>query len=82
MAASPSKTPTPQPPTLLPTRFASATGWHEAKVISQRLGHANVAITLDIHSHEVVFENEPDEVREHLERRSADAAVDGAEQAW
>ena len=29
----------------------SATGWHEVKVISQRLGHANVAITLDIYSH-------------------------------
>jgi hypothetical protein len=30
---------------------ASATGWHEAKVISQRLGHANVGITLDTYSH-------------------------------
>jgi integrase len=33
------------------TSLASATGWHEAKVISQRLGHANVGITLDTYSH-------------------------------
>jgi integrase len=31
--------------------LASATGWHDVKVISQRLGHANVAITLDTYSH-------------------------------
>lgn len=31
--------------------LASATGWHEVKVISQRLGHANVGITLDTYSH-------------------------------
>lgn len=31
--------------------LASATGWHEVKVISERLGHANVAITLDTYSH-------------------------------
>ena len=29
----------------------AATGWHDVKVISQRLGHANVAITLDTYSH-------------------------------
>jgi integrase len=29
----------------------NATGWHEVKVISERLGHANVAITLDTYSH-------------------------------
>lgn len=28
-----------------------ATGWHEVKVISQRLGHASVGITLDTYSH-------------------------------
>ena len=31
--------------------LASATGWHDVKVISQRLGHANVGITLDTYSH-------------------------------
>jgi len=31
--------------------LASATGWHDVKVLSQRLGHANVAITLDTYSH-------------------------------
>lgn len=31
--------------------LASATGWHDVKVISQRLGHANVAITMDTYSH-------------------------------
>jgi integrase len=28
-----------------------ATGWHDVKVISQRLGHANIGITLDTYSH-------------------------------
>jgi integrase len=32
-------------------QYASADGWHEVKVISQRLGHATVAITLDTYSH-------------------------------
>ena len=31
--------------------LSSASGWHEVKVISQRLGHATVAITLDTYSH-------------------------------
>ncbi|MEX2374989.1 MAG: site-specific integrase, partial [Dehalococcoidia bacterium] len=31
--------------------LAKATGWHEVKVISERLGHANLAITLDTYSH-------------------------------
>lgn len=31
--------------------LASATGWHDVKVISQRLGHSSVAITLDTYSH-------------------------------
>ncbi|HEX9766939.1 MAG TPA: site-specific integrase, partial [Nitriliruptorales bacterium] len=31
--------------------LASAEGWHQVKVLSQRLGHANVAITLDTYSH-------------------------------
>jgi integrase len=31
--------------------LARATGWHEVKVISERLGHANVAITIDTYSH-------------------------------
>ena len=31
--------------------LANATGWHEMKLISQRLGHANIAITLDTYSH-------------------------------
>jgi integrase len=31
--------------------LANATGWHEVKVISERLGHANVAITIDTYSH-------------------------------
>lgn len=31
--------------------LASASGWHEVKVISQRLGHASVGITIDTYSH-------------------------------
>jgi integrase len=31
--------------------LANATGWHEAKIISERLGYANVAITIDTDSH-------------------------------
>jgi integrase len=31
--------------------LANATGWHEVKIISERLGHANVAITIDTYSH-------------------------------
>lgn len=31
--------------------LAAATGWHEVKVISERLGHASVGITLDTYSH-------------------------------
>ena len=31
--------------------LANATGWHEMKLISQRLGHANIAITLDTYAH-------------------------------
>lgn len=31
--------------------LANATGWHEVKVISERLGHASVGITLDRYSH-------------------------------
>jgi integrase len=31
--------------------LASATGWHDVKVISKRLGHASVGITLDTYSH-------------------------------
>lgn len=27
------------------------TGWHDVKIISQRLGHSSVAITLDTYSH-------------------------------
>lgn len=37
-------------PTLL-WRLANATGWHEVKVISERLGHANVTITIDTYRH-------------------------------
>lgn len=31
--------------------LANATGWHEMKLISQRLGHANIGITLDTYAH-------------------------------
>jgi integrase len=31
--------------------LASASGWHDVKIISQRLGHSSVAITLDTYSH-------------------------------
>lgn len=31
--------------------LSAATGWHDVKVISQRLGHSKVAITLDTYSH-------------------------------
>ena len=31
--------------------LANATGWHEVKIISERLGHASIGITLDTYSH-------------------------------
>ena len=31
--------------------LASADGWHDVKIISQRLGHASVGITIDTYSH-------------------------------
>ena len=31
--------------------LAAAQGWHDVKVISERLGHASVGITLDTYSH-------------------------------
>jgi integrase len=31
--------------------LANASDWHEMKLISQRLGHANIAITLDVYAH-------------------------------
>jgi integrase len=31
--------------------LANATGWHEVKVISERLGHASVAITIELYAH-------------------------------
>lgn len=31
--------------------LAHATGWAEVKVISERLGHASIGITLDTYSH-------------------------------
>jgi integrase len=31
--------------------LANAAGWAEVKVISERLGHASIGITLDIYSH-------------------------------
>lgn len=31
--------------------LANATGWSEVKVISERLGHASIGITLDTYSH-------------------------------
>ncbi len=31
--------------------LANATGWHEVKVISERLGHASIGVTLDTYSH-------------------------------
>jgi integrase len=31
--------------------LAAATGWHDVKIMSERLGHANVGITLDTYSH-------------------------------
>jgi len=31
--------------------LANAAGWYEVKVISERLGHANVAITIDTYRH-------------------------------
>ena len=36
---------------LSPSALASATGWHDVKIISQRLGHSPVAITLDTYAH-------------------------------
>jgi integrase len=33
------------------TALANATGWHEVKVISQRLGHASVGFTIDTYAH-------------------------------
>lgn len=31
--------------------LGSARGWHEVKVISERLGHASIGVTLDTYSH-------------------------------
>lgn len=31
--------------------LAAATGWHDVKIMSERLGHANVGITLDTYAH-------------------------------
>jgi integrase len=31
--------------------LTAATGWHDVKIMSERLGHANVGITLDTYSH-------------------------------
>ncbi len=31
--------------------LANATGWHEVKVISKRLGHASIGFTLDTYAH-------------------------------
>jgi integrase len=31
--------------------LAQASGWHEVKVLSQRLGHASVGFTLDAYAH-------------------------------
>lgn len=39
-----------RPGTFYELRRASATGWHDVKAISQRLGHASVAITLDTYA--------------------------------
>lgn len=33
------------------TGLANATGWHEVKIISQRLGHASVGFTIDTYTH-------------------------------
>jgi integrase len=33
------------------TGFANSSGWHEVKVVSQRLDHASVGITLDTYAH-------------------------------
>ncbi len=33
------------------TGLANATGWHEVKVISQRLGHTSVGFTIDTYAH-------------------------------
>jgi hypothetical protein len=40
-------------PCAIPARLqgASATGWHDVRIISQRLGHSSVAVTLDTYSH-------------------------------
>ncbi len=31
--------------------LSAAEGWHDVKIISERLGHASVGITLDTYSH-------------------------------
>jgi len=31
--------------------LANATGWHEMKLISQRLGHVTIGMTLDTYAH-------------------------------
>jgi integrase len=52
--------------------LANATGWHEVKVSSERLGHANVAITLDTYSHVLP---DADEVTAHT---LADVSLNGS----
>jgi integrase len=53
------------------TGLANATGWHGVKVSSERLGHANVAITLDTYSHVLP---DADEVTAHT---LADVSLNG-----
>lgn len=44
--------PTARPsPHLRSVGLRNATGWHEVKVISQRLGHASIGFTLDTYAH-------------------------------
>ena len=31
--------------------LANATGWHEVKIISQRIGHSSVGFTIDTYAH-------------------------------
>lgn len=44
--------PTPRPsPHLVPADLANATGWHEVKIISQRIGHSSVGFTIGTYAH-------------------------------
>ena len=64
----PSKTPAPQPPVLLPTRFEAGVS---VTVVSRRLGHSGPTMTLEVYGH--VLPDADADAAERLEALLADA---------